>query len=69
MMPKEAIDGLRDMWAMKPPQDPDVVRVMINGKARYYRVKDPLLLRAMTQVNTEKSQLTSENQSAVRKSQ
>jgi hypothetical protein len=55
MMPKEAIDGLRDMWAMKPPQDPDVVRVMINGKARYYRIKDPLLLRAMTQVNTEKS--------------
>jgi N12 class adenine-specific DNA methylase len=55
MMPKEVISGLRNMWAMKPPQDPDVVRVMINGKARYYRVKDPLLLRAMTQVNTEKS--------------
>jgi hypothetical protein len=55
MMPKEVVSGLQKMWAMKAPDQPDVVRVMINGKARYYRVKDPLLLRAMTQINTEKS--------------
>lgn len=54
MMPKTAIDGLQKMWAMKAPADADIVRVMVGGKAKYYRVFDHLLLRALTQINTDK---------------
>lgn len=48
MMPEDLFDGMGKMWAMKPPTDKDVVRVMVGGKAKYYRISDPLLLRAVT---------------------
>jgi hypothetical protein len=47
-MPKDALSGLQKMWSMKPPKDDDVVRIMRNGKAEYYRVPDKELLRALT---------------------
>ncbi len=50
LLPAEALQGMAKMWAVKPPSDPDVVRIMDEGKATYYRVHDPLLLRALTAV-------------------
>lgn len=50
LLPPEALQGIAKLWAMKPPSDPDVVRVMDGGRARYLRVTDPLLLRALTAV-------------------
>ncbi len=53
LLPREALEGVRDLWAIKPPADPDVIRVMDNGKARYFKVNDPLLLRSMTAIREE----------------
>lgn len=50
-MPEEVFTGMREMWALKPPTDPDIVRVMRDGRAQFYRVTDPLLLRALTAVH------------------
>jgi GGDEF domain-containing protein len=47
-MPPSALQGLQKMWAVKPPTDDDVVRVMRGGKPEYYRVPDPELLLALT---------------------
>lgn len=47
-IPGAAFEGIRKMWSMQAPNDPDVIRVMVDGKARYFRVRDPLLLRAVT---------------------
>lgn len=51
VIPDEAMQGLAKMWAMKPPADDDVIRVMDKGKARYYRVLDPMLLKSLTAVH------------------
>jgi hypothetical protein len=40
-------EGFTKMWAMKVPQEPDVIRVQRNGKNEYYRVNDDALLRAL----------------------
>jgi hypothetical protein len=48
VIPQEAFDGMAKMWAVQAPSDPDVVRVMVNGKPQFYRVEDPLLLRSLT---------------------
>ncbi len=48
MLPQSLFKGLGKMWAIKPPSEPDVIRVMYNGKPKYFRVSDPLLLRALT---------------------
>lgn len=53
LLPPEALRGMAKLWAMKPPSDPDVVRIMEGGKAVYYRVKDPMLLRSLTAVRAE----------------
>ena len=47
-MPANALTGLQKMWAIKPPNDDDVVRIMRNGKPEYYRVPDKELLRSLT---------------------
>jgi hypothetical protein len=47
-MPKEAFEGVQKMMSIVAPTDPNVVRIMRDGKAEYYRVLDPLLLRALT---------------------
>lgn len=47
-IPSEAFEGMAKMWAIQAPSDPDVVRVMRDGKPEFYRVNDPLLLKAMT---------------------
>jgi len=47
-IPPEAFEGMAKMWAIQAPTDPDVVRVMRDGKPAFYRVHDPLLLRAVT---------------------
>jgi hypothetical protein len=47
-VPPEAFEGMAKMWAIQAPSDPDVVRVMRDGKPQFYRVADPLLLRALT---------------------
>lgn len=52
-IPKEAWKGFEQMWAVQPPKGSDVIRVMDAGKAHYFRVLDPLLLRSMTAVNQE----------------
>ena len=48
IIPDTAFAGMAKMWAMQPPADPDIVRVMVDGHPRYYRVNDPLLLKALT---------------------
>ena len=48
VLPEAAFDGMAKMWAIQPPSDPDAIRVMRNGKPEYYRVNDPLLLKAVT---------------------
>lgn len=48
IIPDTAFAGMAKMWAMQPPSDPDIVRVMVGGSPRYYRVNDPLLLKALT---------------------
>jgi flagellar basal body rod protein FlgB len=50
-MPPEAWRGIQKMWTMQAPTDPDVTRVMRDGKAEYYRINDPLLLRSLTAVS------------------
>ncbi len=47
-MPPEAFEGLAKMWALHAPEGKDIVRVMDDGKPHFYRVNDPLLLRAVT---------------------
>lgn len=53
MVPPSAMRGFRQMWSIKAPTDPDVIRVMDGGKAKYYKVHDPALLRGLTAVNQE----------------
>ncbi len=48
VIPEEAFDGMAKMWAIQAPNDPDVVRVMRGGRPEFYRVNDPLLLKALT---------------------
>lgn len=48
LIPPQALEGMARMWALRPPADPDVIRVMRAGKPVYYRVADPLLLRSLT---------------------
>jgi len=47
-MPQDALTGLQKMWAVKPPDADDVVRIMRDGRPEYYRVPDPELLRSLT---------------------
>ena len=48
VIPPEAFDGMAKMWALQQPTDPAVVRIMVDGKPQFYRVNDPLLLKALT---------------------
>lgn len=50
-MPPGALKGVARLLAVKAPEGDDVVRVMRGGKAEYYHVDDPLLLRALTAFN------------------
>lgn len=50
-MPPAALKGVARMLAVKAPEGDDIVRVMRGGKAEYYHVDDPLLLRALTAFN------------------
>ena len=52
-IPKDALRGMADMWAMEPPAADDVVRIMRDGKAEHYRVEDPLLLRSLSAFATK----------------
>jgi N12 class adenine-specific DNA methylase/predicted RNA methylase len=47
-IPPGALEGMARVWAIQAPTDPEVVRVMIGGKPAFYRVNDPLLLKALT---------------------
>lgn len=47
-MPPKVFEGMAKMLAIKPPEAPDVVRVMVDGKPNFYQVHDPLLLKALT---------------------
>jgi predicted RNA methylase len=51
-IPKAALQGIQKMWSIQPPTGKDVVRVMKGGKAEYYHVEDPLLLRALSSFAT-----------------
>lgn len=50
-LPQAALKGVQKMLAIKAPEGDDIVRVMRDGKAEYYHVDDPLLLRALTSFN------------------
>lgn len=52
-MPPEAMRGMQKMWSMEAPTADDVIRVMRDGKAEYYKVNDPMLLRSLTAVNMQ----------------
>lgn len=47
-LPAEALFGMAKMWALRAPDGKDIIRVMENGKPHFYRVTDPLLLKAVT---------------------
>lgn len=47
-MPAGALKGVQRMFSIKPPEADNVVRVMRDGKAEYYEVADPVVLRALT---------------------
>lgn len=47
-MPQQVFDGIAKMWSLQAPSDKDVIRVMVDGKPQFYRVHDPLLLKALT---------------------
>lgn len=47
-MPEDVFDGMAKVWQIQQPNDPDVIRVMVGGKPKFYRVLDPLLLRSLT---------------------
>lgn len=53
-LPPDVFDGVQRMLSIVPPKDPDVVRVMEEGKPKYYRVLDPTLLRAVSAFATPK---------------
>ncbi|MBX9912399.1 MAG: hypothetical protein K2Y25_00735 [Pseudomonadaceae bacterium] len=44
---KLSTEGYEEHWAQVAPTDPAVIRVMIAGKAKYYRVNEPSLLRGL----------------------
>ena len=48
LIPDDAFDGIAKMWSIQAPTDKDVIRVMRDGKPVYFRVLDPLLLKAAT---------------------
>jgi hypothetical protein len=50
-MPGSLTSGIAKLWAMQAPTDPDVVRVMRDGKSEYFRVHDGMLLTSLTAVN------------------
>lgn len=50
-LPTETWEGFAKMTTVHPPQGPDIVKVRINGKNTYYRVRDPLLLRSLLAMN------------------
>jgi predicted RNA methylase/GTP cyclohydrolase I len=50
-MPGSLTSGIAKLWAMQAPTDPDVVRVMRDGKSEYFRVQDGMLLTSLTAVN------------------
>lgn len=52
-IPAAVFDGIRKMWSFRAPTEPDVVRIMDGGKAKYYRVLDDMLLRALTGLNEQ----------------
>lgn len=56
-MPEGTLTGLTKMWAVKPPSDDDVVRVMRGGKAEYYRVPDKDLLLSLTSFKVKSTSL------------
>ncbi|MEO6564986.1 MAG: LPD38 domain-containing protein, partial [Casimicrobiaceae bacterium] len=47
-LPGDVFDGMAKLWAIQAPSDPDVIRVMRDGKPKFYRVGDHLLLQALT---------------------
>ena len=53
-MSKEQKDQYLKLFTMRPPQDQDVISVMIDGKPAYYRVHDPLLLSSIVSLGSEK---------------
>ncbi|MBF0247042.1 MAG: hypothetical protein HQL36_03060 [Alphaproteobacteria bacterium] len=53
-MGASARDSWLNLFTLKPPSDPDVISVMFDGKPRYFRVNDPLLLSSMTSLGSER---------------
>lgn len=47
-MPESALKGVAKMLSIKAPEGDDIIRIMRGGKAEYYHVDDPLLLRSLT---------------------
>ena len=42
------------VFSMRPPTAPDVISVMIDGKPKFYRVDDPMLLASLTSLGAER---------------
>ena len=53
-MSKRQRESWLKLFMMKPPSDPDVVSVMDDGKPRYFRVHDPMLLSSLTNLGSER---------------
>jgi hypothetical protein len=49
----EERNQMASLWAVRPPEGRDIISIMEDGKRKYYRVRDPLLLRSLTQMNSE----------------
>lgn len=46
-----ALHAMRRMWTIQPPSGDDIISVLVNGKKKYYHVKEETLFRAMTAIN------------------
>lgn len=51
LMPQTALKGFHTLWSTRPPAGDDIVRVMEQGKPKYYRVADPDLMRSLANIH------------------
>ena len=48
LLPPDVFEGISKMWSFSKPTDPTAIRIMEGGKAAYYKITDPLLLKAVS---------------------
>ena len=54
LMSPEALRAMQKMWTIQAPQGDDIISVLVNGKKKYYTVKDDTLLRSLNAINIQR---------------